>query len=848
MRPLSSSLVTLAMFGMRCVLGFALAGVSAALAAQTPPLLPISVEYTDTLNLPTEIVSTRPLGDGDMLAVLKQRTETRRFWLTRLSSDGVIWHRGFARAVGHALHASGASVFVVEDGTVYGLDADGTRRAEVLAYPAGFSSELRVPSIAAGPQGRVGYVRDLAYCEVFESAAEACVAVPGLPNDKEATIEVDVAGAWLYYRTGPQGARSRLARFDRTTGTLQVWPFDQEEQTGILLAANEQAAWVNLTISATGGSQQRLFRVSSSGMAERAGPANAYRFRHAILSDGSLLSVRAHEGGNVVDRISVDLTAVSSEPLPAGFRSIHAFADDHSSVLTDPPPELHGLNFAHQYVRLNPDLSTGVVEQIPEAFSNWLTHDVSYSQGRVVVVTRPGSGSASAQLAHVFVYANQGALVLSRSLDVLPASMNLGSRDALVPDPLGLAVIGSTQRELSGRRMNAAWVGLADPGGSIALRYTGPVASYERLRYGEFVGDRLRVMSEWSPDGVFFEGTPRRPRLHMVDFLQGEQPVIDTIAPQYRNRVEIFDAFSSQGRWFGAFRATSFSSAPELAEYLFVGEYADNGALAWGRVYQGGERFSPRLARFGNTLVSSHSWLENPTDPQARWVCVVEGLDLQGNLLWTRTESEVGSNVFCRVGAQSGSSFLQTAVVRAPAGPAIRLLSIDAGGNVTRANEVVPAGGAATSPNLVLSTSSGWRVISRVSDAVVNRVDVLALDSNLQPLWTQTLDTGEPHGVPAALVNDGDILHLALVAGGRGRSTLWRWELAADGAITVLNRRVSNEHGARADSLSGADLSAALVPHGTDGSLVGATLLSASTANKIVLMSQPDAVFDDGFE
>jgi hypothetical protein len=358
----------------------------------------------------------------------------------------------------------------------------------------------------------------------------------------------------------------------------------------------------------------------------------------------------------------------------------------------------------------------------------------------------------------------------------------------------------------------------------------------------------LRVMSDWSPDGAFFEGTPRRPRLHTVGFFQGDQPIIETVAPQSRNRVEIFDAFSSQGRWFGAFRATSFSSAPELAEYLFVGEYADNGALAWSRVYQGGGRFSPRLARFGNTLVSSHSWLANPTDPEARWVCVLEGLDLQGNLLWTRTESLTGSNVFCRAGAEAGVSFLQTAVVRAPAGSVVRLLSIDAGGSITRSNELAPGGGAATSPNLVLATPSGWRVIGRVIDTTVNRVELLALDSDLQPLWTRTLDTGEPHGVPAALVTEGEILHMALVAGGRGRSTLWRWEVAADGAVTVLNRRVSNEDGAPAVGLTGAELFAALVPHGPSGSLVGATLLSPSTASKIVLISQPDAVFGNGFE
>lgn len=128
-------------------------------------------------------------------------------------------------------------------------------------------------------------------------------------------------------------------------------------------------------------------------------------------------------------------------------------------------------------------------------------------------------------------------------------------------------------------------------------------------------------------------------------------------------------------------------------------------------MYQSGQRFSPRLARFGNTLVASHSWLMNPSDPASRWVCVLEGLDLQGNLLWTRSEAAPDSNVFCREGSESGASFLHTMVVRAPAGPAIRVLTVDAGGNLTRSNDVVPQGGAATSPSLVLPTPSGWRVI-----------------------------------------------------------------------------------------------------------------------------------------
>lgn len=46
-----------------------------------------------------------------------------------------------------------------------------------------------------------------------------------------------------------------------------------------------------------------------------------------------------------------------------------------------------------------------------------------------------------------------------------------------------------------------------------------------------------------------------------------------------------------------------------------------------------------------------------------------------------------------------------------PRGPAIRALTVDAGGNLTRSNDVVPQGGAATSPSLVLPTPSGWRVI-----------------------------------------------------------------------------------------------------------------------------------------
>lgn len=821
-----------------------LAALMSAFPALADPLALLQLD--ESVSLPTEYVATAPMANGEMTVLLRERGNERQLWLTRLGAQGPVWHRGFYDTGAQALHKTGSAAFVKLDGTVLGIDAEGTLRINFQAYSASIPGSSQVPSFAAGPGGAVGFVRDLEYCEARPAEGVVCAAVPELPHPREARIQMDEHGAWLFYRTAPSYDRSVLARFDHASRSLWTRAFDESEQIGELLAGNAVAAWVH--INSGSGASRRLYRLSAAGaIEERDGLADPYRTFHSILPDGRLVGARRVEGpAVVVDVHDAGHSVQSSAPIPGSGGIPVAHSDGEVAVLVWLDGEQATGGNRSRYLRMDGSLlpTTDVL------LRNGSYPGVAGDSETLLLATYAGfpAGQSTTTSAWLEVLTPSTGNVSEVSLAEVPASLALGSRDALLPSDSGIALLGSTQVASGSRRTGAAWSSVLDSQGGVIREYRGEAVRIEPFEYGEWRGSGLHLVGSWIMDATFIGGTYRRPRFHAFDLAGGAQAPRVADPPMDRGLVLNIKLIPDQGRWFGMFRATSYSSAPGETDYYYVAEYSDTGERLWSRVYEGGERYLPRLERLGDTLIASHSWLQDPDNPESRWVCVIEGLSLDGAVLWSRIEQVADSNVICGAAGVDDVSALQTVLIRPPAGPSIQMLQFDEAGDLLGRGEFTPESGRSTAPSLVLGVEGGWRVVSRAINPPVDRIEIQAIGDNLDSLWSRVIDSGEPHGIPAAVEVSSGVLHIALVAGDVGESTLWRWQLDAEGGISVLNREASRMEGLRAGLLAGNSLFASLAADGAGGSILAGTLIAPSTATRILITGRESGVFADGFE
>lgn len=825
--------------GFRWLLLTAVLALPAA-PAKAQPITDAPVVFRDSLRETLSPQTVASLADGGLLLVQRSSRFAGTTLVVRYGDSGAIWRREFVGVESSSVHASGSSVVVTRSGadrTITRLDPDG-RLVWAIAPGAPGAPPVSAGLFTAGPGAVVGYVAQSQYCEFDAPGPPRCVPLPDHASSVATDISLDAEGAWLAYRSAMDlQSRMQLLRVPRGATPPLLTTLERTSPGSGLAVSNERAAWLAV-VGSDAPFPQELVRVSSVGNIARA-PRPPAELRAEPYGESLVVAYQTEPGR--VDRLDANLQVVESAPFAGAVLDLSSAASGRVCLIgqTTPLPgrivvRCYGAGLQPEDERLlSPDADVGCPCTIGTGPDGALAHWSDFVAG----TGGPTTQSVVSRVPRV------GAAGTPEPVDRIDSPLSVGSRFALAREASGMIAVFGEGRVLEASSIvsRSAWAVRRSASGDATVTYRGPPANSDVLAFGAFDGTDLLAWARWTPAETFIGSPPLITRLHRIPAEVSGATRAALPAPRAGNQRFPSMVLRESAQWILA-GTDQYESAGSFLIDAFVLAHDGQGAVAWERRYEGGQRDNPSVAVAASGLVVAHSWL-GTSSPAIPPRCVVEGLSATGAVVWSRTES---------------ARFCATSVTR-DASDTVLVASLDADrttlfvaeisaatGNVVRSNAV--AAGGWSSRVVAVRVADGWRVLGRVLGGGLDQLGLVAFNDELDETWRTVFDTPFGEGSPAMVALSGGRVDVAVVSGDNRRSVLSRWRVGPEGQVKLADRVESDTGGFDVPFVDARGFAVALAPLDGETSLMAATLFEPGGNRVVRLSARPDRLFEDSFD